>query len=218
MTSAARELLTRSDPIIFDFDGPLCDVFAGLPAPKVARMLEALIDEHFDTDDPLEVLRLAYKRDAGAGAIVEDQLIRAEVDAVRVSVAEAAGVEALCYFQEAGKTIGVVSNNSGDAVRTFLDQLDLSDRVSVVVGRAFRRPDLMKPDPWPLREALTLLRANSEHSVLIGDTLTDIEASERAGIACVGYANKPSKVEPFTAAGVPTVTTMAQLLPSPGER
>ena len=31
-----RRLLSEATHVLFDFDGPICDVYAGLPAPTVA--------------------------------------------------------------------------------------------------------------------------------------------------------------------------------------
>ena len=54
-------LLQRTRAILFDFDGPICSVFAGQPAPTVARELrEQLAEWGADVpthDDPL-VLQL----------------------------------------------------------------------------------------------------------------------------------------------------------------
>jgi hypothetical protein len=44
--SAADEvarLLTRGGPLMLDFDGPVCSIFAGLPAPAIAADLADLI-------------------------------------------------------------------------------------------------------------------------------------------------------------------------------
>ncbi|MFD8383971.1 hypothetical protein ACFV2X_36585 [Streptomyces sp. NPDC059679] len=40
---ALAEVLGTSDAVLFDFDGPICDVFRGLPAPGVADELAALL-------------------------------------------------------------------------------------------------------------------------------------------------------------------------------
>ena len=47
---------------------------------------------------------------------------------------------------------------------------------------------------------------------LVGDSLTDIEAAHRAGIASIGYADKPGKQEAMTQlqAGA-VITSMSDL-------
>ncbi|MGQ0573898.1 MAG: HAD family hydrolase [Pseudonocardia sp.] len=197
--------------VLFDFDGPLCDVFVNRPAAGVARDLEGLAGRRFDTNDPLEVLRSVYALDQDAGHVVEDALVQAEVDAVRVSIPDAGGVAALRSFASEGRRVAIVSNNSQAAVEEFLDMHQLQQAVSIVVGRAHRRPDLMKPDPWSVRRAVEHLGVTPTDAFLIGDSMTDIEAARRAGTHCVAYANKPAKVDPFRATGVPTITSMTEL-------
>jgi phosphoglycolate phosphatase len=35
-----QELLRNAEAVLFDFDGPICSVFSGYPAPRVARDVE----------------------------------------------------------------------------------------------------------------------------------------------------------------------------------
>lgn len=205
-------ILDNCRTILFDFDGPLCDVFAGRPARQIARELERLVDYPVDTNDPLEVLRAVYAADSTLGHVVEDALIRAEVEAVKVSRPEMAGVQALRSFADDGRGVGIVSNNCLPAIEAFVDNLGLRGTVSVIVGRAYRRPDLMKPHPWALTQAVERLSDDLAVSVLIGDSMTDIEAACRAGAQCVAFANKPSKIDEFRATGVATITSMWQLV------
>ncbi|MGH3611689.1 MAG: HAD family hydrolase [Pseudonocardia sp.] len=204
--SKLSDLLDGVDALLFDFDGPLCDVFAGLLAPDVARELERLAGREFETDDPLEVVRLCYDNLSPAVARrVEDALIEFEIKAVSMSTTEAAGVRALRNGRAAGLDIAVVTNNATQAAEAFLVDQSVRPLVSIVVGRAFRRPDLMKPHPWPLRRALDELGVAARRAVLIGDSRTDIEASRATGVRCVAFANRPGKREEFEAAGAAVV-------------
>lgn len=208
---ALARTLARCDTVLFDFDGPLCDVFAGLPAPQVARQLEALARRTFETDDPLEVLRQAFTGTHAAFNAVEDQLIAAEVAAVELGTPEKDGMRALRISADLGWRTAIVSNNSPDAIRHFLAHSSAASLVITIAGRPYRRPDLMKPDPTLIRQAVDELSGEPERSVLIGDSITDIEAADRAGVHCIAYANKPSKVGPFMATGVPVVTRMSEV-------
>ena len=114
--------------------------------------------------------------------------------------------------RRAGYAIGVVSNNSADAVHRFLEVHDLPGIVGAVVGRHYRRPDLMKPNPWPLSRALELLGSSPPRAVLIGDSVTDVEACHAGGVGCIALANKPGKREAFTRAGAHVIVDdMAEL-------
>ncbi|MGW0806138.1 HAD family hydrolase [Nonomuraea sp. NPDC002799] len=53
----------------------------------------------------------------------------------------------------------------------------------------------MKPNPHLLDQALTRIGMEPPSALLVGDSITDVEASKRAGVVAVGYANRPGKVE-----------------------
>lgn len=80
---------------------------------------------------------------------VEDEQIAAEVRAVSCSSPVSEGVDFLRSCLARKMKVGIVSNNSADAVHVFLDAHGLSGDVTPVVGRALRHPELTKPNPWP---------------------------------------------------------------------
>ena len=52
---SAAELVARAKLILLDFDGPVCSVFAGLPAAQVAERLRDVIqdvEQHMETNGP----------------------------------------------------------------------------------------------------------------------------------------------------------------------
>jgi phosphoglycolate phosphatase len=53
----------------------------------------------------------------------------------------------------------------------------------------------MKPNPDVIVRALGSLGVKPELAVLIGDTVTDIEASLLVGVRSIGYAAKPGRRE-----------------------
>lgn len=214
-TDALAETLAGARALLFDFDGPLCAVFAGLPAPQVAEQLTELVaskDQALGakaaaTNDPLVVLRIAYEADPALGHEVERALIAAEVRAVALAGAPTPGaVEALEASKAAGRPVAVVSNNSPECVRTFLELHGLSELVVAVLGRPAEQPHLMKPNPHSLIRAAALLQADVTACTLIGDTYTDIQAAHAAGATAIGYANKPHKREAFAGLGAEAIT------------
>lgn len=193
-----QHMLAGVSCLIFDFDGPLCDVFSGLSAPTVARRLEELAGQKFDTEDPLVVAqRCRLTASSAVADLVEDALIAHEVHAIETAHANDAGVSMMLAGRSAGYTVAVVSNNSADAVNRFLVLRGLQGVVQAVVGRQYRRPDLMKPNPWPLRHALNVLHVAPTAAILVGDSVTDVEANHAAGMRCIALANKPGKRDAF---------------------
>jgi phosphoglycolate phosphatase len=208
--SPLSAILKDANAVLFDFDGPLCDVFAGEPSANVARSLERLVGPA-DTDDPLEVLRRAAQRPGVDVREVDDRLIAAEVRAIASSITNEDGLAALRSCMRGGRSVGIVSNNSGQAIQAFLAKQELSNSGVLVVGRPYGRPDLMKPNPRMLHLALARLTVSPERSVFIGDSQSDIEAARAAHTSCVSLANKPGKRVKFEESGVLVVDSMAEI-------
>ncbi|MDA3644153.1 HAD-IA family hydrolase [Saccharopolyspora indica] len=219
-------VLGRVSAVLFDFDGPLCDVFAGLPAGRIAVQLGDLVEAEtgeridLDTDDPMEVLRRSVGLRPNLTREVDQALLNAELSAVQVSVPNLAGVAALRTSLESGMRVGIVSNNAKEAVDVFLRIQGLGEVVSPVIGRALGHPDRMKPNPEPLVRALDDLELSPGEAVLVGDSLTDIEACRAVGMPCIAYANKPGKAERFVRADavVDNMTSLADALAEVGKR
>ncbi|WP_329233300.1 HAD family hydrolase [Streptomyces sp. NBC_01460] len=220
-TDPLSQALIGARVLLFDFDGPLCDVFAGLPAPQVANELARLLSAEdgaagakaMGTTDPIEVLSIAHEADAALGQRIEQALTAAEVRAVEVAGAPTPGsVAALLAAKESNRGIAVVSNNSAQCVRAFLDRHGLGGYVTEIVGRPSEQPHLMKPNPYPLIHAAELMHVDVSVCALIGDSVTDIQAARAAGASVIGYANKPTKAETFASLGANAITHEMQAI------
>jgi HAD superfamily hydrolase (TIGR01509 family) len=206
-------LLGGARVLLLDFDGPVCSVFAGLPAATVAKQLRgrlchgvALPDDVMEQDDPHEILR--YTGTLGRDELtraVEDALIAAEVTAAKSARPTPYAREVIVAARETGRPVAIVSNNAADAVRTYLDAHRLSRYVHPVIGRPYADPSRMKPDPFPVLAAVEELDADPAACVLIGDSVSDITGAAAAGVRSIGYANKPGKREGLTDAGADAV-------------
>ena len=228
LTTRAERLATivgGSGYILLDFDGPVCSVFANHPAKAVAADLHELLAQHgarppasvwapgsvWTPADPLEVLR--YTATLGRPALtsaVEDALRKAECVAARSATPTRYARKVMMAANESGRRIGIVSNNSEEAISAYLVKHDLAGRVHTVVGRPHSDPGRMKPHPAPLLLALRRLGAVPEQAFLVGDSVSDIEASDAAGLAVIGYANKPGKSTRLASADV-VITSMGEL-------
>ncbi|MFF1557046.1 HAD family hydrolase [Streptomyces sp. NPDC058279] len=220
-SEALAGVLRASAAVLFDFDGPICDVFRGLPASGVAAELADLVAVQSPTlavrargtEDPMEVHRLSQEGGEALLRAVEAALTAAEVRAVKVAGPPVAGaVQALKTARDSKLPVAIVSNNSSECVNEFLALNELEGLVAVVIGRPVLRPDLMKPAPYPLLSAAAALGVEPENMVLIGDSLTDIEAARAAGARSIGYANKPRKWSALTEAGADVVVLAMQVL------
>jgi phosphoglycolate phosphatase len=106
--------------------------------------------------------------------------------------------QVIASARESGRIVAVVSNNSPRAVNAYLDRHGLSGGIALVVARTSDNPALLKPSPHLINEAIHGLNADPTATALVGDSLTDIEAAHSAGVASIGYANKPGKREQMT--------------------
>ncbi|MFD6937771.1 HAD family hydrolase [Streptomyces goshikiensis] len=213
-------VLEHARVVFFDFDCLVCDVFAGLPASEVAKQLTTLLSiqdeaagaEAAETDDPIEVLRIAHETDAAIGQAVEQALTAAGVEAVAVAGPPTPGaVESLQAARSSGRAVVVVSNNSADCVQRFMELHGLGgEYVARTIGRPSGEPHLMKPNPYPLISAAEQVHVDVTLCTLIGDSLTDIQAAHAAGATVIGYANKPHKAALFAEAGAYAITDAMQ--------
>ena len=218
--AALDAIIARNRWLLLDFDGPICSIFSGLPAPTVADQLRKLITsqsiplpediEH--TGDPIEVFAYAGTISPELAARVETELTDQEVAAVATAKPTSYVHDVLAACHESGRTAAVVSNNSERAVQTYLTRHGLDDRIGPVFARTSHDPALLKPSPHLIDEAVQVLNADPAATALVGDSITDIEGSRLAGIDSIGYANKPGKFDRMAAAGAGAViTTLAQL-------
>jgi phosphoglycolate phosphatase-like HAD superfamily hydrolase len=199
MTSTQPELAavlggTRS--VLLDFDGPVSPIFAnGVNAAVAEQMRAALVREGVTIPDqlaqdynPVHVLQFA----AGLSrpelaALAEDVFRHGEVEAAQQAVPTIGAHAAIHACHDAGRGLVIVSNNYAGAIKVYLQAHDLAPYVQAVIGRAYARPDLMKPH-------LAIQDDPPELCVLVGDSLTDIEVAHKTGVRSIGYAKSPDRL------------------------
>jgi beta-phosphoglucomutase-like phosphatase (HAD superfamily) len=201
--------------LLLDFDGPICSVFAGMSDDTVAKKLRrrlasigvAIPAEVRSTSDPLEVFRAvaAHGRDLGQRA--QRELTLLEIQAVKTAQPTDWAKELITTARQSGRSVTIVSNNSGQAVGTYLDDHCLARYVNAVIGRDDPNPAHMKPSPYRVRQALQILQGAPAECVLVGDSVSDVTAAHAADLAAIGYANKPGKDECLAKAGADAVIT-----------
>jgi HAD superfamily hydrolase (TIGR01509 family) len=199
--------------VLLDFDGPICNVFAGIPATRVTDHLRNVLttsgatvpDRLVRTSGPFETLRFAAALDPDLALQIEHELRTAELEAVRTAAPTPGAKAVLCACRTSGRPAAIVSNNSTAAITAYLELHALGDVVRVVAGRTSPDPGLLKPNPHLVLTALRTLGAQATDCVLVGDSETDIEAARAVGVRCIGYANKPGKRARLAGAGADAV-------------
>lgn len=95
--------------------------------------------------------------------------------------------EGLEYMKNAGYRLGCVTNKAGEFTLPILRDLGIADYFEVTIcGDDTPRK---KPDPLPLLTACERLAVKPEHSLMIGDSQSDVKAARAAGfsIICLSY-------------------------------
>lgn len=192
-------LLQRTRYLLLDFDGPICAIFAGRPAPDLAReLIDGLLDDGHPLPkqleaftDPFDVLRSAATISAAAAEQTDARLRGAELAAVRTATPTPYAARLIEMWRDTGRTVAAVSNNSQAAVSAYLAQHHIE--LDLVVGRTSPDPALLKPSPHLVFRAIDALGATTSESAFLGDSPSDVVAGARAGVATIGYANKPGK-------------------------
>lgn len=221
VTSELAEILAPVEHILLDFDGPVCAVFAGMPAPEVSRcLLKELAGRHASPShwgeeaDPLALLRRISDERPDITIEADEILTGLETEAALLARPTPDALEFLTACAESSRAVHVVSNNSGQAIRSYLAQHQLGGRVTSVFGRVPGDPTSMKPDPRLLLDAMAAAGAEARQCVFVGDAVRDVQAGDAAAVRTIGYANKPGKREALTGAGaVAVVDRIGDLVP-----
>jgi phosphoglycolate phosphatase len=205
-----RHILTRITALLLDFDGPVCSVFAGLPAATVVNQLcGVLVDGgHTDlpaqltkSDDPFEVLAYAASLGETEAHYVNAAFTAHELEAIATAEPTPGAHDLIRAWTATGRPLAIVSNNSAIAIRAYLDLHGLSSHVAHVSARTSPDPALLKPHPHLLTTALTTLGVPAAAAAFLGDSTTDITAAHSAGTISIGYTNKPGKTNQLITAG-----------------
>jgi len=176
-------------PILFDLDGTLADTRPGI-ALAVGRTLAAF------GLPPLHRARIDAFTGRGVEALVQGVL--GEVGAppslldrasavYRGHYAQTCGAGAALYPGIAGllrrlpPPLAVLSNKPREYTLQVLQALKVAEAFAAVVG-GDEPGARLKPDPWPVAEALRRLGPPAPRPLVVGDTENDVKAARAAGV------------------------------------
>lgn len=101
--------------------------------------------------------------------------------------------EGLDYLKQAGYRLGCVTNKPARYTEPLLKALGVYRYFDVIVSGDTL--DKKKPDPAPLIYAADQLNTPSHQSLMVGDSVNDVEAARAAGfqVVCVNYGYNHGK-------------------------
>ncbi|MFJ4711621.1 HAD family hydrolase [Streptomyces sp. NPDC088785] len=199
--------------VLFDFDGPICRLFAGRPARNIARQqvswLErqglghALTDAERRDPDPHNALRsLGQQRPASdLVAEMEKRLTEEELRAVATAWPTPFADPLIRTWSAMGVRLAIATNNSPEVARLYLEGRGISACFEPHLYGRTQDLTLLKPDPYCLNRALNALGASPATALMIGDTASDLLAARAAGVAFLGYARNETKRGELEGAG-----------------
>jgi HAD superfamily hydrolase (TIGR01509 family) len=214
------KILEETECILLDFDGPVCSVFAEISDQFVATRLRTLLlaagvkipGQISDSRDPFKVLCFVDAQFPDLSPLIEAALRVEEVSAVEKAMPTVGSTDAIRAIHKSGRQAAIVSNNSMAAVEVYLNRYRLQREIDFISARTSKFVGRLKPHPEFADRAIDALRVSPSKAVLIGDSVTDIQAGRAAGVSTIGFANKPGKEATMAAEGADVIiTSMRQL-------
>jgi HAD superfamily hydrolase (TIGR01509 family) len=218
-TEKLRELITRARVVLWDFDGPICRLFAGHSAERVAAELAGWLEgrglhglltkSELKTLDPHVVLRAVDRRHPRSDLVaeLEERLTQEELRATATALPTAYADPLIRTWTAMGSRLAITTNNSPRVVRTYLASRDLTECFAPHIYGRTQDLHRLKPDPFCLNRALNAMGASPSAALMIGDTPSDFEAAQNAHVAFLGYARNEDKERQLRDAGATSVVS-----------
>ena len=216
-TANLREVIKRARFVLFDFDGPICRLFAGHSAEDVAKdlvewlerqgLMGLLTEEERVHPDPMAVLYAVNRRRQHSDLVVEleERLTQQELKAVNSAWPTEFADPLIRTWSAVGARLAIATNNSPRTATRYLESRGLAGCFAPNIYGRTQDLDHLKPDPHCLNRALNALGAAPRSALMIGDAPSDYLAAEQAGVPFLGYARNGYKEKLLRDAGAEDV-------------
>ncbi|MBX9366968.1 SAV_2336 N-terminal domain-related protein, partial [Streptomyces sp. WAC04114] len=212
-------LLGEAETVLVGFDGPMTRLFSASTAREAVLGLLALVDEHRDARHalpgavretfahPLDVLR-AFAQDP-LGPLLRERLDEIELRAVPHAPATHNSAPLVRTLHASGRRVCVVTDVCAEAVPRYLRPYGALP-VAGVHGRA-EDLALLTPHPDCMLRALDACAGSAATGLVIGSTVAELAAAQRAGLRFVGLARNTTTDRQLREAGCEIVVIPAAL-------
>jgi beta-phosphoglucomutase-like phosphatase (HAD superfamily) len=198
-------ILSSARWLIFDFDGPVCDLVAAMPSDTIGRLCSLVhaegIETPADSGDPHDLLAWLAGHAPHLGAALDAELSGIELAAVAHATVPGYVHEALAACRDSGRTSAVVGRQSADAVRTYLAKHGLSDQASCVIATGSYPPGHLQTLAHLVEDAIGALGATPAECAFITASSVGIDAAYGVGAQLIGYARTSNDRERLAEAG-----------------
>lgn len=193
--------------IAFDLDGTLIET-----APDLVGTLNRLLAQRDMPAIPLQSARhlighgavaLLKRGFEAAGAHWDEAASPALLEAFLAdylehiadhSTAYPGSVEALDGLAARGAILCVATNKPTDLAVALFEALELTERFAVICGP--QSVSARKPDAAHIRETVILAGGDPRRAIMVGDSITDLDAARATGVPCIlttfGYSDPPA--------------------------
>jgi HAD superfamily hydrolase (TIGR01509 family) len=218
------ELIGRARVVLWDFDGPICRLFARHTAERVAAELvdwlegrglhNLLSDSERDSLDPHVVLRAVDLRHPGSDLVteLEERLTQEELRAAGSAFPTPYADPLIRTWTAVGSRLAITTNNSPKVVRAYLEGRGLDSCFAPHIYGRTTELHLLKPDPHCLNRALSAMGSAPSAALMIGDSPSDLAAANDAGVPFLGYARNERKGKLLREAGAGCVVASLEPL------
>ncbi|MGX1119641.1 beta-phosphoglucomutase-like phosphatase (HAD superfamily) [Streptomyces ambofaciens] len=164
-----RDLVVGARVVLWDFDGPVCRLFAGYSADRVAGELvdwleglglkELLTQEEQVHPDPHVLLGAVNRRRHRSDLVAdfEERLTREELRAVATAWPTAYADPLIRTWSALDVGLAITTNNSPRVVSEYLATRGLLDCFAPHIYGRTQELHLLKPDPYCLNRALSAM-------------------------------------------------------------
>jgi myo-inositol-1(or 4)-monophosphatase len=212
--AALDHILRSARYLIFEFDGPICNLSAAMPA-TTASQLRAILDTAdlpLAISDPFEILARAAAISPDLAARIDSELTDVEETAMTKAIPAAYVHETLAACRDSGRHPAIISRHSARVLDAYLTSHGLADQLRAVIAPTGYPPGHLQTTEQLLEDAVRTLSTTPAECVLISASPTGTSAARSTGTQTIGYAATSGASERLTAAGAGcTITSLADL-------
>jgi len=203
--AALDAILSNARCLIFDFDGPICDLPGAMPAGTLGRLRTLVLADGAgapaDSGDPFDILAAVAGHSPNLGAALDAELTSIELAAVAGATVPGYVHEALAACRDSGRTSAVIGRQAADAVGTYLAKHGLSDQTGCVIALGTYPPGHLQSLNHMIEDAIGALGATPAECAFITASPAGVDAAHTVGTQPIGYARTPADREHLAEAG-----------------
>jgi myo-inositol-1(or 4)-monophosphatase len=202
-------ILASARYLIFDFDGPICDLSAAMPADTSQRLYALMPSDGAqvpaDPGDPFDILATAVGLSPDLGEALDAELTSIELTAAAQATTSGYVHETLAACRDSGRTPAVIGRQSADAIHTYLAKHGLSDQAALVIAPGSYPPGHLQTFAHLVEDTIGALATTPAECALITASQAGIDAAHGVGAHVIGYARTPAGREYLAQAGATCV-------------